>query len=881
MSDPILTQPAADGTWAHEPAAGVGPPVAAAGPPGYELLDEVGRGGMGVVYRARDAALGRDVAVKVLRDRYGPGSAAAVRFVEEARITGQLQHPGIPAVYQVGAMAGGRPFLAMKLIRGRTLDHLLRAGEAVDVPAVFEGVCQAVGYAHSVGVVHRDLKPANVMVGAFGEVQVMDWGLAKVLTGPPRRQGPAADPEAPAARPEVPTARDPEGALTEYGSVLGTPAFMAPEQAAGESDRVGTRSDVFGLGAILCALLTGRPPFGGTAGEEVRRNAAAGRTEEALVRLGACGADPGLVALCRRCLAPDPADRPGTADEVAAAVAALRRSADDRARQAERDKLAAEVRAAEQAKRRRAVQWAAGAVAAVLLAGVAGTTAGLVRANAARADADTARGEAEAARLAEADQRRSAEDKAAEAGAVATFLEDRVFAAARPKGQDGGLGKDVTLRDAITASLPALGAGFADRPLVEARLRRTVGGTFYYLGEARAAAEQCERARAVYADRLGPDHPDALASAHDLANCYAALGRLADALRLREEVAAGRRRVLGPGHPDTLAGLQNLANSHAALGRFPEAVGLHEEVLAACRRVLPPDHPDTLRAMSNLAVGLAGLGRYADAVELAGQVLSARRRLLPPDHPHTLASLHNSAAISAAAGRHAEGLVLYEEALAGRRRVLGPDHPDTVASLTGAAGSSAAVGRHAEAVALEHEILAAHRRTLPADHPEALARMWEFSLYLAKLGRPTEAVPIIDECLSRAAGKAVDPRLVPGVFDLRARCCRAAADPDGCRATAVMWEALARPDPGSLYNAACWRAVAAGAYAEAGRPDEAAADADRAVGWLRKAVDAGWRSRAHTEADQDLEFLRGRDDFRKLVASLPYLAPPPRPQLER
>src|SRR5207253_1897778 len=128
----------------------------------------------GVVYRARDLGLQREVAVKILLDRYAGNTAAAERFIAEARITGQLQHPGIPAVHQVGTLPDGRPFLAMKLIRGRTLSDLLAEGP-VDTLAVFEAICQAVAYAHAHGVIHRDLKPANVMVGSFGEVQVMDW----------------------------------------------------------------------------------------------------------------------------------------------------------------------------------------------------------------------------------------------------------------------------------------------------------------------------------------------------------------------------------------------------------------------------------------------------------------------------------------------------------------------------------------------------------------------------------------------------------------------------------------------------------------------------------------------------------------------------------
>ena len=154
--------------------------------PGYELQGEIGRGGMGIVFRARELSLNRDVAIKVLQDKYTANSFAARRFLEEALITGQLQHPGIPPVHHVGTLADGRPFIAMKLIKGRTLAEILtdRSSQASrgDLVAAFEQACQAMAYAHNHGVIHRDLKPQNIMTGAFGEVQVMDWGLAKFRT---------------------------------------------------------------------------------------------------------------------------------------------------------------------------------------------------------------------------------------------------------------------------------------------------------------------------------------------------------------------------------------------------------------------------------------------------------------------------------------------------------------------------------------------------------------------------------------------------------------------------------------------------------------------------------------------------------------------------
>src|SRR5262249_30754088 len=186
-------------------------------------------------------------------------------------------------------LADGRPFLAMKLIKGQTLDARLKAGTAVDALSVFAAISQAVGYAHAHGVIHRDLKPANVMVGAFGEVQVMDWGLAKVLASgghqPPEY---GTDPEATTGASVVGTERDSDTPFTQYGSMLGTPAYMAPEQAAGELDKINARADVFGLGAILCVLLTGKPPYDGPDAEAVRVAAVRGQTGAALARLDAC-----------------------------------------------------------------------------------------------------------------------------------------------------------------------------------------------------------------------------------------------------------------------------------------------------------------------------------------------------------------------------------------------------------------------------------------------------------------------------------------------------------------------------------------------------------------------------------------------------------------
>jgi WD40 repeat protein len=325
----------------------------------FELGPELARGGMGVVYSARDEALGRNVAVKVLHERYHVDSLVGQRFLDEARITAQLQHPGIPPVFEVGRLDDERPYLAMKLIKGRTLEVLLneRAEPASDrgrFLAVFQQICQAVGYAHSKHILHRDLKPANVMVGAFGEVQVMDWGLAKLLSpdGGPALET-AAGTEAPCGT-VIQTAREHDSG-TLAGSLLGTPAFMAPEQAGGEIARLDERTDVFGLGAILCVILTGEPPYIGKSTEELRLMAIRGTLAPAHARLDQCGADARLVDLCRACLAAEREARPHDAGAVAATVHDYLAGVEERAREAELERTAAAARTAEQRRRRPAM----------------------------------------------------------------------------------------------------------------------------------------------------------------------------------------------------------------------------------------------------------------------------------------------------------------------------------------------------------------------------------------------------------------------------------------------------------------------------------------------------------------------------------------------
>ena len=370
----------------------------------YLVETEIGRGGMGVVYRAFDRDLRRHVAMKVLRRRRG-GAAREIaeRFVEEAQATAQLQHPGIVPVHEIGLTAEGRLFFTMKLVRGRTLAEVLDAAraDAGDRPEftlfrllqVLTDVCRTVAYAHARGVLHRDLKPQNVMLGPFGEVQVLDWGLAKVLAeaapaGPgamPGTGGAAASP-APAAVAEVELASArPE---TQAGIVCGTPAYMAPEMAVADPSRSRPAADIYALGAILYCVLTGRPPYKGPSAEiigKLRAGLDPPRPREVDPRI-----PRELEAVCLKAMARDAGRRYGSAGELA----------DDLQAWLEGRTVAAYPegalgRSVRFAKRHRRVT---GAVAVAVLLGLVATSIALAQARAARRDEREARRTAEAQR---------------------------------------------------------------------------------------------------------------------------------------------------------------------------------------------------------------------------------------------------------------------------------------------------------------------------------------------------------------------------------------------------------------------------------------------------------------------------------------------------
>jgi serine/threonine protein kinase len=322
--------PGSDSTASWGPRVEPPPPEKDQGPPPdgttqvgrYTLLGELARGGNGVVHKGRDPGIRRNLAVKFLRAEYQNDENAKRRLAQEARIAGKLHHPGIAPVHELGDDPLLGPFFTMRLVKGKTLtrylgDKALEAKDKVELLDVLQRIAETVAYAHERKLVHRDLKPDNVMVGRFGEVVVIDWGIAKPLKRP-EQTAPGTSPEGNRTLDEVVAEADLQ---TVLGTVVGTPGYMAPEQALGENDRIDARTDVFALGAILCEILTGLPPYTGRRGlDEIRRD----NLDEAWCRLDRSGEDARLVALAKACLDPESERRPRSARQVAEALAAYR-----------------------------------------------------------------------------------------------------------------------------------------------------------------------------------------------------------------------------------------------------------------------------------------------------------------------------------------------------------------------------------------------------------------------------------------------------------------------------------------------------------------------------------------------------------------------------
>jgi eukaryotic-like serine/threonine-protein kinase len=870
----------------------------------YKLLERIGEGGCGVVYVAdQSKPVRRRVALKVIK--LGMDTKAVVaRFEAERQALAMMDHPNIAKVLDAGATEKGRPYFVMELVRGvRITDYCDQNNLATkDRLDLFMKVCQAIQHAHQKGIIHRDIKPSNILVTLHDGVpvpKVIDFGIAKATEG---RLTDAT-------------------VYTQLNQFIGTPAYMSPEQAEMSGLDIDTRSDIYSLGVLLYELLVGTTPFdakelmsqgidamrktirekepirpstkiGTLTGEELTTTAKRRSIETSKLARVLRG---DLDWIVMKCLEKDRTRRYETANGLAA----------DLKRHLNNEPVLAcppssAYRFQKSFRRNKLAFAAATAVFVALCLGIVATTLQSLRATRAEKTTKEAKDDAVA---------REAETKA-----VLEFVENHVLAAARPEGQQGGLGRDVTMRKAIEAAAQYIKEGFTNQPLIEARLRLTLGKSFYFLGDAQRSAEQEEAARAIYTRLRGPDDPDTLLAMHNLASSYDMLGRFDEALKLREETLARRRAKLGSDntdtiasmnnlglsygnvgrfadalklreetlarfkavegkdHPDTLMAMNNLANAYFSLDRYDDALKLREEALVLYKAKVGPDHPDTLRAMGNLATSLDFAGRHDEALRLREETLALRRAKLGPDHYSTLVSMSALGDSYESLGRHADALKIYEETLAMRKAKLGPDHPDTLQSMKNVADSYATLKRHAEALKLRQETYALRKAKLGADHPDTLVSMEAIAESLAALGHDDEALAMIDECLRLTEGKAADPDLLLQAYATRMNHFQKTTNVAGCQQTIEKWEKLNLTNSDSLYTSACFQVKMADMLRASDKSPatsrQADGDLDRSMAILKQSVAAGYKNASWMATDKDLDSLRNRDDFKALMAAM-------------
>jgi eukaryotic-like serine/threonine-protein kinase len=724
----------------------------------YKLLQQIGEGGFGVVYMAeQEQPVRRVVALKIIKPGMDTAQVIA-RFETERQALALMNHPNIARVLDAGATDTGHPYFVMELVKGVPITEFCDKHHLAPEARLklFLDVCQAIQHAHHKGIIHRDIKPSNVMVtlhDATPVVKVIDFGVAKAT---------------------LQKLTD-KTLFTAYGQMLGTPAYMSPEQAEMGGLDIDTRSDVYSLGVLLYELLTGTTPLEagrlrGASYAEMQRLIREEDPPRPSTRLWSLG-DTAAALAVNRGLDVKRLKQLLTADLDWVVMKALEKDrnrrydtpaafADDIERYLKREPVSARppsraYRLKKLIERNRAAVLTTVLVALALVAGTVVSTWEALRATRAETNAlfaarseRKAKDEALAAASAERKAKDEALDREAETKAVLAFVENRVFAAARPEGQEHGLGHEITLRKAIETAVPFVAQSFQNQPLIEARLLLTMGRSFYLLGDPGRAAEQQEAARAIYARLRGPDHPDTLRSMAHLANSYASQGRLEDALKLRQQTLARQRRRLGPFHPETLASMSNLASSYTALGRHAEALKLREETLALQKAKLGPDDPETLITLGNIAVSYMALGRLRDALKLREETLAVETLKLGQDHPLTLLTKNNLANSYEALGRYADALRLGEETLAQRTSKLGLEHPDTLASRVNLAHTYLTLGRLSDALKLNAETLALCQSKLGDRHPVTLENMAGLAETYSALGRQADALKLREATLA-------------------------------------------------------------------------------------------------------------------------------------
>ena len=834
----------------------------------YRIIRLLGEGGMGAVYEAEQDQPRRRVALKVIKSAWADRELLR-RFELESQTLGRLHHPGIAQIYEAGAAEtsfGSQPFFAMEIIHGKPLIEYAEAKHLNTRQrlALMIQICEAVEHAHQRGIIHRDLKPGNILVEESGQPKILDFGLARVTDG------------------DMQATRQ-----TDMGQLLGTLAYMSPEQVTADPLALDTRSDVYALGVILYELLAGRLPY------ELSRH-----VYEVVRTIQQVDPKPlssinrayrgDIETIAARALEKDKTRRYGSAAELAADI---RRYLEDRPIAAKPASTSYQLR--KFARRNKVLVTGTFAVFLTLIVGVVVSTWQAVRARRAevRAQAETAT-----------------------AQAVVDFLQNDLLAQASANKQAGPKTKpdpDLKVRTALDRAAERIEGKFAKQPEVEAEIRQTIGQTYYDLGLYPEGRKQLEQALTLRRRVLGPDNPktietmlslgltallqDKYAEAEEIdnraleisrrvlgpenpvtlkctsavVNLYLAQHKAAQTEALAKQALEISRRVLGPEHPDTLYAAGNLAASYAGQGKYAQDAALLAPVLEISRRVLGPEHPETLNYMRGLSYAYLMQGKEALADEMDQQLLQILRRDLGPEHPATLTALYNVTAGDLREGKNAEAEELARDALEIKRRIFGPEDRRTLNSMRQLAEAYQGQGRYAEAEELDAKVLEIGRR-LQGPEDRTLDTMDDLADVYRLEGKYAQAEALYSQTLD------IQRRVLgadnPATFSAGEQMAITLSyDKQFARAEALMQEIIQKASrsgepavlSGAWYNFACAAAVAGHTNA--------------ATDYLRKADDLGYTDIANMAKDKDLKSLRKDPRFTALIAKAKQPAALPQP----
>ncbi len=706
-------------------------------PERYEQLEQIGSGGVGEVWRVFDRHLQRPLALKILRDKYRNSRQANMRMEREAMLTGLLQHPGIPAVHDSGILSDGSHFFSMKLVAGRTLAEISdgRDGEVNSLPedlVIFETVAQAMSFAHSQGIIHRDLKPQNVMVGQFGEVQVMDWGMARRIEEQPipenstRLQAPNTVARAETVSRGGDSSIESRPSLTMVGDVIGTPRYMAPEQARGELDRLDARTDVYALGAILFKILTSTRIHGNETTANILARVASGDLTKSLEPLSHSEADSTLVDLCRRCLASEMIDRPSDAGEVSDSITSYLVSAQHRARTAALELRESEVRVQEQQKRRRTFNRMLAVVAVAVGLGMAGI---LWQWNAAKESSARTVGVLDIVTG-------SFRSIMPTVGGTSDMSAKQVLLNAKKKLEDSDLdeegelillenltscfldlGEYANARETADAALVLCDQQYSDDHPTTLRMSHLLGQTMMRENKLDGAIELltdvCERFR----DTQGLNHEDTLAAELTLAGCYFRNEETDEALNRYQDIRNRFAINFGEDSRQHLTVVSNIVGVYHSLEKHEEAISLGENYLPLMQESLGEDHPQVMGMTSNLAAIHFAIDDVEKAAELWAKTKDMMEVPLGVDHPNRLSVISNLSIALMSLDRSDEAIVSLQEVIPLMEAKFGVDHPGVLRSRIALGTAKSNIGQFEEAAEVFKVALEKFERTMGSDNP--------------------------------------------------------------------------------------------------------------------------------------------------------------------